>query len=145
MTRQWNCNHHLSGRAVLLEGEVNGQHITDVSHVPESCTQKCLVTMVLEVVLQFTQAKNSDLWKWATSFVFETPWVARYPDVSPFKQKCFCCRDFGFMQLCIVLLTYCKTKRAHSMSTVKTHPKSRVREKKRKGTKVPWETNAQRG
>lgn len=60
------------GKALLEGGEVNGLHITDVSPVPESCTRKCLVTMVLEVVLQFTQAKNSDLWKWATSFVFES-------------------------------------------------------------------------
>lgn len=54
------CKLYLSRRALLAGGgEVNGLHATDVSHVPESCTRKCLVTMVLEVALDFTQAERA--------------------------------------------------------------------------------------
>lgn len=47
-------------RALLAGGgETNSLHITDVSHVPKSCTRKRLVTMVLEVALDFTQTKRA--------------------------------------------------------------------------------------
>lgn len=47
--------------------------------------------------------QKSGLGKRATSSVTENPAVAGHPHIPPFKMKCFCCGDWGFVQSQIIL------------------------------------------